>query len=154
MESLAITSEAFYSGARIPDAFTCTGENISPPLSFGPFPAGTRSLVVICEDPDAPSGNFVHWILYNIPPATTGLARGVPRKLVLPDGSAHGLNDFGRMEYSGPCPPPGKPHRYYFRLSALDTLLHLRAPVTRKSIGAAMAGHTLNNGELMGTFSR
>jgi hypothetical protein len=110
--------------------------------------------VVICEDPDAPSGNFVHWVLYNIPPGTTSLARGIARKLVLPDGSAHGLNDFGRMEYSGPCPPKGKPHRYFFRLPALDTLLHVRAPVTRKTIGAAMAGHILANGDLMGTFTR
>lgn len=154
MESVTITSEAFATGARIPDAFTCSGENVSPPLSFGAFPAGTKSAVVICEDPDCATGIFIHWILYNIPPGTSGLSRGVPRKLVLPDGSAHGLNDFGRMEYGGPCPPPGKPHRYFFRLLALDTLLHLRAPVTRKSIGAAMDGHILANGELMGTFSR
>ena len=154
MESVTITSEAFAHGARIPETYTCSGENVSPPLSFGAFPAGTQSLVVICEDPDAPSGNFVHWVLYNIPPGTTSLARGIARKLVLPDGSAHGLNDFGRMEYSGPCPPKGKPHRYFFRLSALDTLLHLRAPVTRKTIGAAMAGHILANGDLMGTFTR
>ena len=154
METIRISSDAFANGARIPDTYTCSGENISPPLAFGPFPAGTKSLVVVCEDPDCASGTFIHWILYNIPPSTTGLEGGVPRKLVLPDGSAHGLNDFGRMEYGGPCPPPGKPHRYSFLLLALDTVLHLRAPVTRKSIGAAIEGHILAKGELVGIFSR
>ena len=154
METIRISSDAFANSARIPDRYTCSGENISPPLAFGPFPAGTKSVVVICEDPDCATGIFIHWILYNIPPGTSGLSRGIPRMLVLPDGSAHGLNDFGRMEYGGPCPPPGKPHRYFFRLLALDTLLHVRAPVTRKTIAAAMDGHILANGELMGTFSR
>ena len=154
MKTLELTSPAFAPGARIPPDFTCTGTNDSPPLSWGPAPGNTASLTMICEDPDCPTGMFIHWILYNIPPGTTGLPRGVPRKPVLPDGSAHGLNDFGRMEYGGPCPPPGKPHRYFFRISALDTFLHLRAPVTRKSIGAAMEGHVVGKGELVGLFSR
>jgi Raf kinase inhibitor-like YbhB/YbcL family protein len=154
MKTLELTSPAFTPGARIPPEFTCTGKNDSPPLSWGSVPDGTASCAIICEDPDAPSGTFIHWILYNIPPGTTSLPRGIPRKPVLSDGSAQGLNDFGRLEYGGPCPPPGKPHRYFFRLSALDTPLHIRAPVTRKSIGAAMEGHILGKGELMGIFSR
>ena len=154
MAPLDLTSAGFRAGARIPADYACTGKNESPPLSWQGVPDGTRSIAVVCEDPDAHSGNFVHWILYNIPPGTKELAPGIPKKPVLPNGSAHGLNDFGKMEYGGPCPPPGKPHRYIFRLYALDTLLHLRAPVTRKSIGAAMQGHIIGQGELMGTFGR
>lgn len=154
MKTIELSSPAFSAGARIPPEFTCSGADVSPPLSWGPVPDGTASLVLICEDPDCPTGMFIHWILYNIPPGTSALPRAIPRKPVLPDGSAHGLNDFGRMEYGGPCPPPGKPHRYFFRLFALDTALHLRAPVTRKSIGAAMEGHVTGHGELMGTFGR
>jgi len=154
MKTIELTSPALTAGGLIPPAFTCTGKNDSPPLSFGAAPEGTKSLAVICEDPDAPSGTFIHWILYNIPPGTTSLPQGIARNRVFPDGSAHGLNDFGKTEYGGPCPPPGKPHRYFFRLYALDTLPHLTAPVTGKSIGAAMQGHILGQGELMGTFGR
>ena len=154
MKTMELTSPAFTPGARIPPAFTCTGKNDSPPLSIVAVPEGTASLAIICEDPDCSTGIFIHWILYNIPPGTTSLSQGLARKPVFPDGSAHGLNDFGKMEYGGPCPPPGKPHRYIFRLYALDTLLHLRAPVTRKSIGAVMQGHILGQAELMGTFGR
>ena len=154
MKKMELTSPAFPPGARIPPEFTCTGKNDSPPLSWEPAPEGTASLVLLCEDPDSPTGLFIHWILYNIPAGTTALPRAVARSPVFPDGSTHGLNDFGRMEYGGPCPPPGKPHRYYFRLYALDTLLHLRAPVTRKIIVSAMEGHVIGQGELMGTFSR
>ena len=154
MTPLDLTSAAFRAGARIPVDHACTGKNESPPLSWKGVPDGTKSIAVICEDPDAPSGNFVHWILYNIPPGTQELAPGIPKKPVLTDGSAHGLNDFGRLEYGGPCPPPGKPHRYFFRVYALDIVLALRAPITRKSIGAAMGGHILGQGEIMGIFNR
>jgi Raf kinase inhibitor-like YbhB/YbcL family protein len=154
MKTLELTSTAFKNGERIPADYACTGKNDSPPLSWGPAPEGTASLAIICEDPDCATAIFIHWILYNIPPGTSSLPRGIPRKPVLPDGSTHGLNDFGKMEYGGPCPPPGKPHRYFFRIYALDTPLHLRAPVTRKSIGAAMEGHVIGRGDLMGIFSR
>lgn len=154
MQTLELRSPAFSNGDRIPAEFTCTGRNNSPPLSWGQVPKGTSSLVIICEDPDCPTGVFIHWILYNIPPSIESIPGGIPRRPVFPDGSAHGLNDFGKMEYGGPCPPPGNPHRYFFRLFALDTLLKLRAPVTRKSIGAAMGEHVIGKGELMGTFSR
>ncbi len=154
MKTIELTSPALTAGGRIPPVFTCTGKNGSPPLSFGTAPQGTASLAVICEDPDAPGGTFIHWILYNIPPGTTSLPQDIAQKRELPDGSAHGLNDFGKTGYGGPCPPPGRPHRYFFRLYALDTLLDLRTPVTRKSIDAAMQGHILGKGELMGTFGR
>jgi Raf kinase inhibitor-like YbhB/YbcL family protein len=153
-KTIELTSPALTAGGRIPPVFTCIGKNDSPPLSFGTAPEGTASLAVICEDPDAPSGTFTHWILYNIPPGTTSLPQGIAQKLVFPDGSTHGLNDFGKTGYGGPCPPPGKPHRYFFHLYALDTTLDLRAPVTRKIIDAAMQGHILGQGELMGTFGR
>ncbi|MDD1705668.1 MAG: YbhB/YbcL family Raf kinase inhibitor-like protein [Methanoregulaceae archaeon] len=154
MTAIEITSEAFGEGARIPDEYTCKGSNVSPPLSFGSFPAGTQSIVVICDDPDAPSGLFTHWILYNVPKDAKRIQKGVARKPVLIDGSRHGSNSYGRMEYSGPCPPPGRPHHYHFDVYALDSILALRAPVTRKDIGDAMEGHMLGKGSLTGLFSR
>lgn len=154
MAQIDVTSAAFRAGERIPADYACTGKNESPPLSWQGVPYGTRSITIICEDPDCSTGTFIHWILYNIPPGMKGLDRGVPKKPVLPDGSAHGLNDFGKMEYGGPCPPPGKPHRYVFRVFALDAPLALRSPVTRKGITAAMTGHILGQGELVGIFSR
>jgi len=154
MTTIEITSDAFGQGARIPDVYTCKGANVSPTLSFGPFPSGTQSVVVICDDPDAPSGLFTHWILYNVPKDAKHIQRGVPKKPVLIDGSRHGTNSYGRMEYSGPCAPPGKPHHYHFDVYALDILLALRAPVARKEIGNAMEGHIIGKGELIGLFSR
>ncbi|HMZ32287.1 MAG: YbhB/YbcL family Raf kinase inhibitor-like protein [Methanomicrobiales archaeon] len=154
MNPIEITSEAFREGARIPDEFTCKGANLSPPISFGPMPPGTKSIVVICDDPDAPSGLFTHWILYNIPAGTEHISKGVPKKPVLIDGSRHGTNSYGRMEYSGPACPPGTTHHYHFDAYALDMVLALRAPVTRRDIGHAMEGHILGNGSLIGLFSR
>ncbi|MDD1708736.1 MAG: YbhB/YbcL family Raf kinase inhibitor-like protein [Methanoregulaceae archaeon] len=154
MKPVEITSEAFVNGERISDEYTCKGANLSPPLSFGAFPEGTKSVVVICDDPDAPSGLFTHWILYNIPKGVTMIPKGVPKKPVLLDGSRHGTNSYGRMEYSGPCCPSGTTHHYHFEVYALDSLLPLRAPVTRKEIGKAMEGHILGKGTLTGHFSR
>jgi Raf kinase inhibitor-like YbhB/YbcL family protein len=153
-KTIELTSPALTAGERIPPVFTCAGKNDSPALSFGTAPEGTASLAVICEDPDALVGTFTHWILYNIPPGTTSLPQGIARKLVFPDGSAHCVNYFGKTGYDGPCPPPGKPHRYFFHLYALDTLLDLRTPVTKKSIDAAMQGHIVGQGELLGTYGR
>jgi Raf kinase inhibitor-like YbhB/YbcL family protein len=154
MKPIEMTSEAFANGARIPDEYTCNGANLSPPLSFGAFPEGTKSIVIICDDPDAPSGLFTHWILYNIPKDVSMIQKGVPKKPVLIDGSRHGMNSYGRMEYSGPCCPQGCTHHYHFDVYALDVLLPLRAPVTRKEIGKAMEGHVLGRGTLTGLFSR
>lgn len=153
MTAFEITSEAFPNGGTIPTDFTCSGKNESPPFSWTGAPAGTKSYVLVCDDPDS-SNNFVHWILYNIPFNALGLPKGIPKKPVTVDGMRHGMNNYGRMEYGGPCPPPGKPHRYVFRLSALDTVLALNAPVTREVLKKAMAGHVLGETEYMGKFGR
>ena len=154
MKPIEITSEAFANEARVPDEYTCKGANLSPPLSFGVFPEGTKSVVVICDDPDAPSGLFTHWILYNIPKEVKMIPKGVPKKPVLIDGSRHGTNSYGRMEYNGPCCPAGTTHHYHFEIYALDILLPLRAALTRKEIGKAMESHVLGKGTLTGLFSR
>ena len=154
MSDFLITSEPCPKGGAIPSDFTCVGKNESPPLSWTGAPPGTKSFALIYEDPDAPSGLFIHWILYNIPPGANGLSRGIPKKPVMIDGSRHGMNSFGRMEYGGPCPPPGKPHRYFFRLYALDTVLAPNAPVTRDVLKKAMTGHVLAEAEHMGTCKR
>jgi hypothetical protein len=154
MAEIPISSDAFAEGERIPVQFSCNGENVSPPLSWGDPLAGTESLAVICDDPDAPSGLFTHWVLMNIPPDSRGLPRGVKKTPVLDDGSIHGANSYGKLEYSGPCPPPGRPHRYYFRIYALDIPLKLRSPADRRAVDNAMKGHILAEGELLGIFSR
>lgn len=154
MAEIPISSDAFAEGERIPVQFSCNGENVSPPLSWGDPLAGTESLAVICDDPDAPSGLFTHWVLVNIPPDSRGLPRGVKKTPVLDDSSIHGANSYGKLEYSGPCPPPGRPHRYYFRIYALDIPLKLRSPADRRAVDNAMKGHILAEGELLGIFSR
>ena len=154
MATITISSDAFAEGARIPAKYTCSGENVSPALSWGDPPDGTESFVLICEDPDAPSGIFTHWVFYDIPPDKRGLPTGVKKAPVLEDGSRHGANSYGRMEYNGPCPPPGKPHRYFFRVFALDIRLNLRSPADMRAVDKAMKGHVLATGEYMGVFSR
>jgi Raf kinase inhibitor-like YbhB/YbcL family protein len=154
MNVFEITSGAFRNGEMIPAEYTCSGKGLSPPLSWKGTPPGTKSLVLVCEDPDAPAGLFTHWIVYNLPAATIGLPPGIPKKPVLIDGSRHGMNGFGRMEYGGPCPPPGRPHRYIFRLYALDAVLALNAPVTRDVLNKSMTGHILAQAELVGMFGR
>jgi peptide-methionine (S)-S-oxide reductase len=154
MSVFEISSGAFRNGEMLPKEYTCSGKNESPPLSWTGAPPGTKSFALLCEDPDAPAGLFTHWMVYNLPPATVGLPPGIPRKPVLVDGSRHGMNGFGRMEYGGPCPPPGKPHRYIFRLYALNTVLALNAPVTRDVLNKSMTGHILAEAELVGKFGR
>ncbi len=155
MAAFEITSGAFPNGGTIPPEYSCTGKNESPPLSWAGAPSGTKSFALILEDPDAPSGLFIHWILYNIPQNAIGLPKGIPKKPVTIDGSRHGMNSMGRMEYAGPCPPPGKgPHRYFFRLYALDTVLALNAPVNRDTLKKSMTGHILAEAEYMGKFAR
>jgi Raf kinase inhibitor-like YbhB/YbcL family protein len=134
--------------------FTCTGVNISPALSWKQPPPRTESFALIVDDPDAPSGTWVHWVVYNLPPSARQLPEHVPAGDVVADGGKQGVNDFPLSGYGGPCPPPGKPHRYFFRLYALDTVLDLRAPVHRQDVDSAMKGHVLAQAELMGTFGR
>lgn len=141
-------SAAFAHGERIPTRYTCDGEDRSPPLAWGDLPAGTQSLALIMDDPDAPMGTWVHWVLYDIPPEGDGLPEGVRGVGV------EGTNSWRRTGYGGPCPPPGKPHRYFFKLYALDTRLNLPPGATKAQLERAMQGHILAQGEWMGTYSR
>ena len=151
---LDLTSTAFKEGEPIPKQYTGDGRDLSPPLAWGEQPAGTKSFALIADDPDAPRKTWVHWVLFNVPPATRTLGEGVPKKNDLPDGSKQGKTDFGTVGYGGPAPPPGKPHRYYFKLYALDTTLNLPAGATKPDLDAAMKGHTLAEGQVMGTYKR
>ena len=151
--SLEITSTAFAAGSEIPARYTCEGEDLSPPLAWTGAPEGTRSFALICDDPDAPVGTWVHWVIYNIPPDKTGLPEDVPDDNLLDDGTKQGITDFGRPGYGGPCPPGGT-HRYYFKVYALDTALDLGTGAKKKDLLKAMEGHVLAEGQLMGKYKR
>jgi Raf kinase inhibitor-like YbhB/YbcL family protein len=152
--SLQITSTAFSEGKPIPRKYTGEDADISPPLKWTGAPTNTLSLALIADDPDAPVGTWVHWVLYNLPPATAELSENVDKAATLPSGAKQGRNDFGRTGYGGPMPPPGKPHRYYFKLYALDKVLDLEPGMTKKELLKAMEGHILAEGQLMGTYQR
>ncbi len=154
MDNISITSEAFGEGETIPAEYTCDNRDISPPLTWSGIPAGTKSIALIMDDPDAPRGTFVHWVLYGIPPEAQGLPEAVPKNKTLNDGSRQGTTGFGKIGYGGPCPPPGKPHRYYFKVYALDTKLDLPPGVSKADLESAMKGHILAKGELMGRYGR
>ena len=149
-----ISSPAIQEGKPIPPKFTCKATDVSPVLTWEGSPEGTRSYALIMEDPDAPIGTFVHWVIYNIPGDATGLPEGVPQKPNLEDGAVQGVNGFGRIGYNGPCPPAGKPHRYYFILRALDTELDLRPRAKKRHVEKAMKGYVLGETTLMGTVKR
>ena len=151
--TIEVRSTAFEHGQPIPGRYTCDGEDLSPPLQWGLLPPGTVTLALIAEDPDAPRGTWVHWVMYNIPSEDLWLPEGVPPDSIQPDGSIQGLNDFRKIGYGGPCPPWGT-HRYYFRLLALNTRLDLPPGITRDRLLSAMEGHVIARGELMGTYSR
>ena len=151
--AFAVKSPAFAPGETIPRSYTGDGEDISPPLEWGDPPAGTQSFVLICDDPDAPGGTWVHWVLYNIPAHARSLPKGLPPHAELPDGSRHGENSWGRLGYGGPAPPSGT-HRYFFTLTALDILLELPAGATKEQVLGAMEGHIMAQAELMGVYSR
>lgn len=151
--SFTIRSEAFEDGNPIPRRFSCDGKDVSPPLSWTTPPEGTRSVALIVDDPDAPAGMWVHWVLYEIPTDSRGLPEAVPARERLPDGTTNGTNSWGRLGYGGPCPPGGT-HRYFFKLYALDASLGLEAGATRERLLAAMKGHILGEAQLMGTYAR
>ena len=151
---LLLASPAFADGQPIPPQYTGQGKDLSPPLKWSGVPAEARSLALIADDPDAPVGTWVHWVLYDLPPATTALAEDIAKTQYLPGGAKQGLNDFRRLGYGGPMPQPGKPHRYFFKLYALDTLLSLPPGVTKKELLRAMEGHVLAEGQLLGTYQR
>lgn len=149
-----VTSHAFREGGEIPAKYTCQGQDVSPELAWSRPPAGTRSLVLIMDDPDAPGGGFTHWVLFNIPAMSTTLREAVPQSPELPDGSRQARNDFGQTGYGGPCPPPGRPHHYRFTIYALDTSLELAAGASAKQVAISMGGHVLAQGRLVGTYRR
>ena len=152
--SFQISSTAFSGGQMIPKKFTCDGPDASPQMSWKDAPTGAKSYALIMDDPDAPVGTWVHWVLYNIPSDAKELSEGVPKQEQLQDGATQGRNDFRKIGYGGPCPPPGKPHRYYFKLYALDAKLDLNAGATKADVERAMKGHVLGEAELIGRFGR
>jgi len=152
--ALAVSSPDFSSGGDIPREFTCTGEDRSPALEWSGAPAGTKSFALIADDPDAPAGTWVHWVIFNIPGTAHALPGGVERKEQLADGTRQGHNDFRKIGYNGPCPPPGKPHRYFFKLYALDSDLKLAPGSNKSEVEKAMEGHTLGRAEWMGRYRR
>lgn len=149
-----LISGTFKEGETIPKQHTCEGEDRSPPLRWNHSPAGTRGFALIADDPDAPGGTWVHWVLFNIPIDVRGLAEGLPMEDVLSNDAYQGMNDFNRVGYGGPCPPPGTPHRYYFTLYALDRDLPLKPKSTKAQVVVAMKGHVLAEARLMGRFAR
>ncbi len=156
--ALELKSIAFEHNGTIPSKHTCEGEDISPQLSWNGLPEGTRSLALIMDDPDAPPGTWVHWVIYDLPPKAVGLDEGVPRTENLDNGAKQGLcwgvDDFSRVGYNGPCPPPGGPHRYFFKLFALDQSSGLLPKATKADLLEAMKGHILARAELIGLYQR
>lgn len=151
--SLKIESPAFAHGEFIPDKFTCTGDNVSPPLAWTDIPHGTKELVLIVDDPDAPSGTFVHWLVYHIRPVEIGLTEGLPGTEALPNGTHQGLNGSQQIGYMGPCPPHGT-HRYYFHLYAIDRSLDLPPGARRDQVDQAIRDHVLEHAEFMGYYAK
>lgn len=152
--TIAVSSTAFASSKSIPVQYTCKGRGISPPLAWSGAPAGTKSFALIMDDPDAPMGTFVHWVVYNIPATKGELPEALPSGAKLADGSLQGTNGAGRVGYTGPCPPSGT-HRYFFKLYALDAVLALDSGAASKDqLLKAVQGHILAQGELIGTFSK
>ena len=143
--NMKLTSSAFAQGNPIPLEYTCDGDDISPPLTFTDVPDNTTSLALIMDDPDAPTGTWVHWIVWNIPSSSTGFLKG--EVIIFPQGT----NDNGELDYGGPCPPSGT-HHYYFKLYALDTMLNLEVGATKNQLEDAMIGHIIEEAELMGTY--
>jgi Raf kinase inhibitor-like YbhB/YbcL family protein len=153
MSSITVESRAFAHRQPIPAVHTCDGADISPPLSWSRGPDAAKSLVIICDDPDAPAGTWVHWVMYDIPPGRDSLEQNIPRNDTIPGLGTQGKNDFKRVGYNGPCPPGGT-HRYFFKVYALDILLNLPAGKTKPEVEKAMIGHILAQGELVGTYAR
>ncbi len=152
--TFAISSSAFSAGEAIPKKFTCDGPDVSPKLAWSDPPAKPQSFALIMDDPDAPGGTWVHWVLYDLPADTKELAEAVAKQEQLANGARQGRNDFGKVGYGGPCPPPGKPHRYFFKLYALDAKLNLKAGASKADVERAMKSHILAQAELMGRYSR
>ena len=152
--NMQLTSSAFKQGEPIPRKHTGEGPDLSPPLAWSGAPAGTKAFVLICDDPDAPMGVWVHWVLYDIPPQTTQLPEGISASETVLGSAKHGLTDFRRVGYGGPMPPPGRAHRYFFRLYAVGQATGLAPRATKTQVLAAIKGHVLAESQLMGTYRR
>ncbi len=150
---MIITSSAFKEGEMIPSEYSCDGKNVSPQFSWSGAPENTKSFALISDDPDAPSGDWVHWVIFNIPGSVTELSENIPHDKILDNGTKQGSNDFGKIGYGGPCPPGGT-HRYYFKLYALDVYLDKDAGITKKGLLDAMEGHILKESKLTGKYKR
>jgi Raf kinase inhibitor-like YbhB/YbcL family protein len=149
-----VKSTAFPNGGAIPKKYTCDGADLSPELTWEDVPAGTQSLALIADDPDAPMGTWTHWLIWNIPAKATLLPEDTPKVNLLDNGARQGGNDFKRIGYGGPCPPPGKLHRYHFKLYALDTRLEVKAGAVRSELEPAIKTHILSQTQWMGTYGR
>lgn len=151
---LHLSSPAFQEGERIPQEFTGDGTDHSPPLEWSDAPEGTKSFALVVDDPDAPKKVWVHWLLYNLPPDARKLEDHFPKKPSLPDGTRQGRNDFGEIGYGGPAPPPGKPHRYFFQMYALDSHVDLPPGASKEDLLRSIEGHILDQADLQGVYSR
>jgi Raf kinase inhibitor-like YbhB/YbcL family protein len=149
-----LTSSAFKPNTPIPKEYTCDGSDISVPLSWKNAPEATKGFALIADDPDAPRGTWVHWVVYDIPPNVKELAAGIGHGDTIVNGAKQGKNDFGKVGYGGPCPPGGAAHRYYFKLYALDQMTGLKSKATKQQLLDAMKGHVLTETQLMGTYKR
>jgi Raf kinase inhibitor-like YbhB/YbcL family protein len=151
---MQVQSSAFSAGEPIPPQYTCDGDDLSPPLSWSEPPAGTQSLALTCDDPDAPGGTWDHWVLFNIPASVRSLPEGIPSDEVVAGVGTHGSNSWKRIGYGGPCPPQGSTHRYEFKLYALDMALDLEPGASKRDLEKAMSGHILAAGQLTGRYGR
>ena len=152
--SIELISPAFAEGSTIPTRYTCDGDDVSPALNWSGVPEGTKSIALIADDPDAPRGTWVHWVLYGVPPDVGELPEAMTSSPVTPTGARNGKNDFGKSGYGGPCPPRGAPHRYFFKLYALDGDVDLESGAKKEELLRAMEGPILAGGQLMGTYQR
>ena len=148
-----LQSPAFTNDGEIPRQYTCDGTDVSPPLAWQNPPSGTRSFTLIADDPDAPVGTWVHWVIYNLPADTIGMVENLPSTEDVKGGGLQGKNDFEKIGYGGPCPPSGT-HRYFFRIYALDNELPLKAGAPKAEVEKAMAGHVVAQAQLMGTYRK
>ncbi|UCD16127.1 MAG: YbhB/YbcL family Raf kinase inhibitor-like protein [Candidatus Omnitrophota bacterium] len=153
---MEIGSTAFENGGYIPAKYTCDSSDVSPSLFWKDMPSGTKSFALICDDPDAPYKAWVHWVVLNIPGQNEGLQEDIEKEKILADGTVQGTNDFGKVGYNGPCPPAGKPHRYFFKLYALNTVLTFTpdADITKETVIEAMQGHILAEAKVIGLYER
>lgn len=152
--SMELKSSAFQAGGDIPRKHTCDANDVSPQLSWNNAPVGTKAFALIADDPDAPVGTWVHWVIYDLPADAKELAEAVPTTEVLPNGAKQGTNDFRKVGYGGPCPPAGRPHRYFFKLYALDAATGLKPRASKQQLLKAIKNHVLGEAEIMGRYKR